>query len=38
MGVGGVDTGYFSVIGELAIRLWGRLEMVGHVMADRAWP
>lgn len=31
-----VDTGYFSVIGELAVRLWGRLEMVGHIMADRA--
>jgi hypothetical protein len=31
-----VDTGYFSVINELAIRLWGRLEMVGHIMADRA--
>ena len=27
---------HFSVISELAIRLWGRLEMVGHTMADRA--
>ena len=31
-----VDPGYFSVISELVIRLWGRLEMVGHVMADRS--
>lgn len=31
-----IDAGYFSVISELVIRLWGRLEMVGHVMADRA--
>lgn len=31
-----VDPGFFSVISELAIRLWGRLEMVGHIMADRA--
>jgi hypothetical protein len=31
-----VDAGYFSGIGELTVRLWGRLEMVGHVMADRA--
>jgi prophage antirepressor-like protein len=31
-----VDSGYFSVIGELTVRLWGRLEMVGHIMADRA--
>ncbi|MBB4395179.1 BRO family protein [Bradyrhizobium sp. ERR14] len=31
-----VSTGYFSVINELAVRLWGRLEMVGHIMADRA--
>tara|TARA_R110002020_G_scaffold474099_3_gene704537 strand:+ start:7980 stop:8789 length:810 start_codon:yes stop_codon:yes gene_type:complete len=31
-----VDTGYFSVISELTTRLWGRLEMVGHTMADRA--
>lgn len=31
-----VTTGYFSVINELVVRLWGRLEMVGHVMADRA--
>ena len=27
---------HFSVINELAYRLWGRLEMVGHTMADRA--
>lgn len=31
-----VSDGYFSVIGELAVRLWGRLEMAGHIMADRA--
>jgi prophage antirepressor-like protein len=31
-----VDVGYFSVISELTIRVWGRLELVGHVMADRA--
>jgi len=31
-----VDPGHFSVISELAIRLWGRLEMVGHIMADRS--
>lgn len=31
-----VPTTHFSVINELAYRLWGRLEMVGHMMADRA--
>jgi prophage antirepressor-like protein len=31
-----VDNGYFSVISELTIRLWGRLEQVGHIMADKA--
>ncbi|UXT43215.1 hypothetical protein FY137_18255 [Agrobacterium tumefaciens] len=31
-----VTPGYFSVINELVVRLWGRLEMVGHVMRDRA--
>lgn len=31
-----VEPGYFSVISELVIRLWGRLEQVGHVMADLA--
>lgn len=31
-----VTPGYFSVINELAIRLWGRLEMVGHIMRDVA--
>lgn len=30
------DAGYFSVISELAIRLHGRLEMVGHTMADKS--
>lgn len=31
-----IDVGYFSVLNELVTRLWGRLEMVGHTMADRA--
>lgn len=31
-----VENGHFSVINELVTRLWGRLEMAGHVMADRA--
>lgn len=31
-----VEPGYFSVISELVVRLWGRLEMVGHRMADTA--
>jgi len=31
-----VETGYFSVISELAVLVAGRLERVGHVMADRA--
>lgn len=31
-----VDPGYFSVINELVSRVWGRLEMVGHTMADRS--
>lgn len=31
-----VSPGHFSVISELAIRVWGRLEQVGHVMADKA--
>lgn len=31
-----VSSGHFSVINELVVRLWGRLEMVGHMMADRA--
>lgn len=31
-----VSPGYFSVISELTIRLWGRLEQLGHVMADKA--
>lgn len=29
-----VSAGHFSVINELTVRLWGRLEMVGHTMAD----
>jgi prophage antirepressor-like protein len=31
-----VSPGHFSVMSELTIRLWGRLEQVGYVMADRA--
>jgi prophage antirepressor-like protein len=31
-----VSPGHFSVISELVIRLYGRLEMVGHIMADKA--
>jgi prophage antirepressor-like protein len=31
-----ISPGHFSVISELTIRLWGRLEQVGYVMADRA--
>ncbi|WP_419321014.1 Bro-N domain-containing protein [Caulobacter sp. ErkDOM-E] len=31
-----VSPGHFSVISELMIRLNGRLEMLGHVMADLA--
>lgn len=31
-----ISAGYFSVISELVIRLHGRLEMVGHTMADTA--
>lgn len=31
-----IDIGYFSVINELTTRLWGRLEMAGHIMADKA--
>ncbi len=29
-----VDRGYFSVISELVIRLYGKLELLGHQMAD----
>lgn len=31
-----VDKGYFSVINELAVLVWGRLEREGHIMADNA--
>lgn len=31
-----VSEGHFSVINELVIRLWGRFEHVGHIMADKA--
>lgn len=30
-----VDAGYFSVINELAVIVVGRLERVGHIMADK---
>jgi prophage antirepressor-like protein len=30
-----VDRGYFSVISELAVIVWGRLERAGHIMADK---
>lgn len=29
-----VDPGHFSIINELVIRLWGRLEMLGYRMPD----
>lgn len=29
-----VDPGHFSIINELVIRLWGRLELLGYRMAD----
>lgn len=31
-----VDAGYFSVINELAVIVWGRMERAGHIMADRS--
>jgi hypothetical protein len=31
-----VSEGHFSVINELVLRLWGRFERVGHIMADKA--
>jgi prophage antirepressor-like protein len=31
-----VSDGHFSVINELAVRLWGRFEHLGHIMADTA--
>lgn len=31
-----VEIGHFSVMSELTIRLWGRLEQLGHTMADKA--
>lgn len=31
-----VEIGHFSVLSELTIRLWGRLEQLGHTMADKA--
>jgi prophage antirepressor-like protein len=31
-----VSAGHFSILSECVIRLWGRLEQLGHVMADRA--
>lgn len=31
-----VDAGHFSVLNELVVHLWGRLEHAGHIMSDRA--
>lgn len=31
-----VSDGHFSVLNELVIRLWGRFEHLGHIMADRS--
>lgn len=31
-----VDAGYFSIMNELVVQLWGRLELAGRTMADRA--
>jgi hypothetical protein len=31
-----LDLGYFSVINELAVIVWGRLERAGHIMSDNA--
>ena len=33
-----IDVGHFSVLSELVIRLWGRLEQVGCRMAARDAP
>jgi prophage antirepressor-like protein len=31
-----VEQGYFSVINELAVIVWGRMEREGHIMADKS--
>lgn len=31
-----IDPGHFSVLNELVVHLWGRLEHAGRIMADRA--
>lgn len=31
-----VSPGHFSVLNELVVHFWGRLEHAGHIMADRA--
>lgn len=31
-----IASGYFSVMNELVVRLWGRFEHLGHIMADVA--
>ncbi len=31
-----VSQGHFSVLNELVVRLWGRFEHLGHIMADKA--
>lgn len=31
-----VDAGHFSVLNELVIHFWGRLEHAGHILADKS--
>ena len=31
-----VDTGYFGVFGEIYVRLFGKLEQLGHLLAEKA--
>ncbi|MFN4097407.1 MAG: Bro-N domain-containing protein, partial [Sphingomonas sp.] len=31
-----VSIGYFSVMNELTVRVWGRFEHLGHILADKA--
>jgi hypothetical protein len=31
-----IDAGDFSVLNELVVRLWGRLEHAGRTIADKA--
>ena len=32
-----IDNGYFSVISELYVRLYGKFEMYGHIIPDKAF-